>query len=406
MSTQPGKPAEGAQRGAAERSTGRPFVADADGHVIEPVGLWEQYTERKYHSRLPRPILDENGLFCYVVDDTLLMRTASRLSTQPSTSGPRAETKAEEGDYPESGLRPGGWDAKARLADMDLDGMDLAFLYPTAAFFLFEVPDLELQRALCRAYNDWLADYCRAAPDRLVGIALLPLADVEWSIRELERCTERHGFRGVFARPNPYHGRLIQSRAYDPLWACAQSLGVPITVHEGISDSLPTLGRERSESPVLQHLFSHPFEQMTAAATLLLTGVTERYPRLNFVFLESGCGWLPYWLQRMDGHAKTWAHRLPGLKLKPSEYFQRQCFISMDPDDDCAPFVLAQVGSECMVWASDYPHTDHDFPGAVKSTLDILARAPAGAAEKVLGTNPARLYGLSPEQMRRAAVRG
>jgi predicted TIM-barrel fold metal-dependent hydrolase len=338
-------------------------------------------------------VTDENGLFCYIVDDTLLMRTASSLSTQNKTDAAPDPTRGpDEGDYPEE-LRAGGWDAKARIDDMDLDGMDLAFLYPTMAFFLAEVPDVDLQAVLCRAYNDWLADYCRVAPERLIGIALLPLADVSASIAELERCTNEHGFRGAFMRPNPYHGRLIQSRAYDPFWSCAESLGVPITVHEGVSDHLPALGRDRSENPVMHHLTSHPFEQMTACAALVLTGVMERHPGLNFVFLESGCGWLPYWLERMDGHADTWGHKLD-LRMKPSEYFRRQGFISMDPDDECAPGVIDQLGIESMVWASDYPHTDHDFPGAVRETLEILERGPAGAAEQVLDRNPRRLYQL------------
>ena len=387
-----------------EKPMSSSLVIDADGHVIEPLGLWEQYTERKYHHRLPRPVVDENGLFCYVVDDTLLMRTASSLSTQPSGSGPKLDAKKDEGDYPET-VRAGGWDAKARIEDMDLDGMGLAFLYPTMAFFLPEVPDVELQIALCRAYNDWLAEHCKTCPDRLKGIALLPLEDVGASIQELERCTERYGFRGAFVRPNPYGGRLIQSPAYEPLWACAESLGVPITVHEGVSDRLPALGRERSESPVLQHLFSHPFEQMTACAALIFSGVMERHPNLNFVFLESGCGWLPYWLERMDSHAENWAHKIHGLTSKPSETFARQCFISMDPDDECAPFVLAQMGTDSMVWASDYPHTDHEFPGAVRSTREILARSPEGAEEKVLQINPARLYRLTDDEIERAGRR-
>lgn len=372
----------------------KPYVIDADGHVIEPVGLWEAHTERKYHHRLPRPVTDENGLFCYAVDDVLMMRTASRLSTQKDGATPRAVVNPDEGDYPEE-LRPGGWDAKARLEDMDLDGMDLSFLYPTMAFFLAEVPDVELQTVLCRAYNDWLSEYCKADPSRLVGIALLPLADVGASIAELERCTNDLGFRGAFMRPNPYAGRNIQNPAYEPFWDCAQSLGVPITVHEGVSDTLPALGRDRSENPVLQHLFSHPFEQMAAAAGLIMTGVLERHPRLHFVFLESGCGWLPYWLERMDGHAETWSHKLD-IGMKPSEYFRRQCFISMDPDDHCAPGLLRDVGTECVVWASDYPHTDHDFPGAVSETLKILEAGPPGAAQQVLDTNPRRLYGLGP----------
>ena len=370
----------------------KPHVIDADGHVIEPMGLWKAHTERKYHSRLPRPVTDENGLHCYVVDDVYLMRTASSLSTQPRNAAP-TEDATNEGGFPDT-IRSGGWDSKARLADMDLDGMDQSFLYPTMAFFLAEVPDIDLQTALCRAYNDWLADHCRADPNRLVGIALLPLADVDASIHELERCTEQYGFRGAFMRPNPYAGRNIQHPAYEPFWECAESLGVPVTVHEGVSDHLPALGRERSENPVLQHLMSHPFEQMAACAGLIMHGVLERHPKLHFVFLESGCGWLPYWLERMDGHADTWSFKLDAIAMKPSDYFRRQCFVSMDPDDECAPSVLRDVGTDCLVWASDYPHTDHDFPGAVDETLAILERGPEGSAAKVLDENPRRLYNL------------
>jgi predicted TIM-barrel fold metal-dependent hydrolase len=388
--------ASGAAHLAEEvRAMDRPYVIDADAHVIEPLGLWAEYTEQRFHHRLPRPVTDENGLFCYAVDGQLMMRTASRLSTQQQQAvpDPDADAKGDEGHYPEA-LRSGGWDSKARLADMDLDGMDLSFLYPTMAFFLAEVPDVELQTVLCRAYNDWLAEHCKADPSRLIGIALLPLQDVGASIRELERCTNDYGFRGAFMRPNPYGGRNIQNPAYEPFWDCAEALGVPITVHEGVSDSLPTLGRDRSENPVLTHLFSHPFEQMAACAGLIMGGVFERHPRLHFAFLESGCGWLPYWLARMDGHAETWSHKLD-LKRRPSDYFRRQAFISMDPDDECAPSVLRDLGSECMVWASDYPHTDHDFPGTVKATLEILAQGPPGAAQQVLDANPRRLYRLA-----------
>ncbi len=356
-------------------------VIDADGHVIEPPGLWKQYSEQKLWNRLPRPVRDENGLFCYAVGDRLLMRSASRMAMEPRPG--------ESGE-----LRAGGSDPVARLADMDLDGMDVAFLYPTLAFFFPELDDAELHAGLCRAYNRWLADYCKTDPRRLVGIALLPLEDVDESIRELERCAREHGFRGAFARPNPYRGRPLQSPAYDPLFARAAELGVALTVHEGISETLPTLGRERSENPVIQHLMSHPFEQMAACAGLILSGALERHPELRVVFLESGCGWLPYWLERMDGHAQNWRRQLPRLKAKPSEYFRRQCFVSMDPDDACAPAVLAALGDDCVVWASDYPHTDHEFPGAVRSTLEILARAGPGAARAVLEQNPRRLYRL------------
>src|SRR5207237_5240685 len=106
----------------------------------------------------------------------------------------------------------GGWDPQARLRDMDSEGIDLAVLFPSVAFYLPETSDPALTAALCRAYNDWLADYCRAAPSRLFGVAMLPLADIDASIHELERANEKLGFSGALLRTNTYTGRRIHNR--------------------------------------------------------------------------------------------------------------------------------------------------------------------------------------------------
>jgi predicted TIM-barrel fold metal-dependent hydrolase len=358
-------------------------VIDADAHVLEPPGIWGEYLEQRWHEAMPKPTRDADGLFCYRVGGRLLMRTASSLAVAPRDSDGNVRT-----------LPRGAWDPHARLSDMDSEGIDVAVLYPTLAFFFPEVDDPALHAALCRAYNDWLADLMRTDPARLLGVALLPLDDVDASIAELERAVEKLGHRAAFVRPNPYAGRSLSHPAYRPFFECAQSLNVPITVHEGVSDSLPTLGRERSPSPVVRHLFSHPFEQMAACAAILLEGVAERFPRLRFVFLESGSGWLPYWLDRLDGHWETWREKLAEPGGRPSELFRRQCFISMDPEDGVAPLVARSVGDEVLVWASDYPHVDAPFPGAVKQTLETLAELPAASRGRILRENAVRLYAL------------
>lgn len=358
------------------------WVIDADGHVIEPPNLWPEYLEAKFQPRMPRPTRNESGRFCYRVDDRFVMQTASALSVRP-----------KDGSKPLP-LRAGGWDPSARLEDMDSEGIDVAVLFPTLSFFFPELQDAELHAALCRAYNDWLADYCAKAPERLIGVALLPLEDVGEALRELDRAVGTRGLRGAFVRPNPVRGRTLQHPDYDPLWARAAELRVPVTVHEGISDSLPTLGRDRTSNPALQHLMSHSFEQMAACAGLILGGVLERFPNLGFVFLESGAGWLPYWLARMDEHWETWSDHFPAVKTRPSDAFRRQCCIAMDPGDVTALSVLEQVGDDCLVWASDYPHMDAPFPGAVRMLRETLARAPAESQAKVLGGNAARLFAL------------
>jgi predicted TIM-barrel fold metal-dependent hydrolase len=96
----------------------------------------------------------------------------------------------------------------------------------------------------------------------------------------------------------------------------------------------------------------------------------------------------------MDGHFETWSAHLRELRSKPSEYFLRQCFISMDPEDAVAPSVIAQLGDDNLVWASDYPHIDSPFPGAVRQTLEVLAAVPEASRRKVLGANALRLYGI------------
>jgi predicted TIM-barrel fold metal-dependent hydrolase len=358
-------------------------VIDADGHVVEPPTLWAEYVEKPYRHRAPRLAVDERGRPCQLLDDRIIMRHAMLLTLGPDYDFARVE------------FRAGGWDPHARLRDLDSEGIDVVVLFPSISFYLSEVADPGLLAALCRAYNDWLRDYCRAAPERLVGVAMLPLVDVDASIRELERATEQLGFRGAFFRPNPYAGRPIHHPVYERFWERAAALGVPVTVHEGLSDGIPTLGRERFENPAMLHVLSHPFEQMAACAGLIMTGVLDRHPQLRVVFLESGSGWLPYWLDRLDGHWQTWGKLLPALRMKPSEYFKRQCMISTDPEDGVVEAVVRTLGDDCVVWASDYPHPDAHFPGAVGASLETMAGLSPASRAKIFAHNAARLYGLA-----------
>jgi predicted TIM-barrel fold metal-dependent hydrolase len=357
-------------------------VIDADGHVTEPPAIWAEGVEARFRERVFRIALDDDGRPCQLLDGRPVMKHAFLLTLGPDPAHSTYQA------------RPGGFDPHARLVDMDAEGIAVAVLFPSIGLYVSDATDAALMDALCRAYNDWLASYCRAAPERLVGVALLPLLDVAASVRELERAVERLGFRGAFVRPNPYGGRPIHHPDYEPLWTCAERLGVPLTVHEGLSDVAPTLGRERLENPAMLHVLSHPFEQMAACAGLILHGVLERHPALRVAFLESGSGWLPYWLHRLDEHSETWRAILPPLTLQPSEYFRRQCTISTEPGEEMVAAVVEHVGADRVVWASDYPHPDATFPGAVTKTLAAMGGLDRAARAKVLAENAARLYGI------------
>ena len=284
---------------------GHQVVVDADAHVMEPRELWNDYLEGRFRERGPRFAPTERGLNALLIDDQLIAAAAFELSRGASTvASDRPATRH---------ATIGG-----RLADMDSEGITAAVLFPTMGLYLGEVRDLALLAALCRAYNNWLADECAQGQDRLYGAAILPLADIDAAVTELERVIDRYGAKAVMVRPNPANGRPLHHPAYDRLWARAAAADVAVAVHEGWSAGMPTLASDRFDNSAIEHALSHPFEQMAACTGLILTGVLDRHPALRIGFLESGGGWVPYLLHRMDEHFEMWPSFLTQVTMKPS----------------------------------------------------------------------------------------
>jgi predicted TIM-barrel fold metal-dependent hydrolase len=365
-------------------------IIDCDRHVIEPADLWDKYLDTPYKHYVGWHIQPSDGVAARLDDS--YWRGAFKHAVS------------------------GGFDSRSYLADLDREGIDIGVLFSTLGLGFPWYDDLEpdVQDAMCRAYNNWLHDFCSLAPDRMFGMALLPLKDVSLAERELRRAVEELGMRGIFWRPNPHFGRLISDKAYEPLLAAAQQYGVPIGYHEGqhghrvvldggidMSPPRPSwkwLGSGRIETSYLGHSARHPMEQMGAFLTLACEGVFDRYPDLHFAFLESGCGWLPYWLERLDVFYANPVFR-DGYQsqLTPSAYFKRgQCYISSEAEESETLGMLARtVGEECLMWASDYPHRDAvmyfpDTPAGVTENQHISAEL----KHKVLWENPARFYRL------------
>jgi predicted TIM-barrel fold metal-dependent hydrolase len=167
-------------------------------------------------------------------------------------------------------------------------------------------------------------------------------------------------------------------------------------VHEGSSVVLPTLGSDRPFNPLVLHAVSHTFEEMLACAQLIAFGVLERHPELRVVFLESGGGWAPFWLERLDEQAESFGGFCPEMRLAPSEYFARQCWISFEVDERTLPVLAPVVGERRVVWGSDYPHHDATFPGAVDALCRTTQSMDAEARRLVLGANATELYRLPP----------
>lgn len=288
--------------------------------------------------------------------------------------------------------------AREYLRCMDAEGIDAVVLYPSMGLFVPFLPELAPAQSAqaCRAYNEWIAEYCSTDPRRLAGIGIVPLADVGFAVKEARHAASL-GLPGVMARPNHLYGRSLGARDYDPLYDALQEARLVLAVHEGLGVRGPTIGRDVSETFAVRHAMSHPMEQMAAMASLVLEGALERHDTLRVAFLESGTGWLPYWLARLDAHDE-WMEEseTAALSLTPSEYFARQCVICSDPDDPLAAWVVSQVGADHMMWASDFPHPDALYPEAVTSFLKESAEHGLGGADldTVLWDTPVRFYGL------------
>lgn len=367
-----------------------PFrIIDADGHVMEPSGMWERYMEPRFRDRAPRVAVRPDGRAGFL--------SGGRLSPRHEcvSTAMRAAFAARVREHLGAYLAA-GYDPASQVRAMDAGGIEVAFLYPTQGLYVAAIDDLdpELAIAICRAYNDWIADFCAFAPVRLRPVGMLvALHEPALAVAEAERLAAR-SFAAVFVRPNPVRGRTLDDAAYAPLWAACERLGLAVGVHEGVGAHLPSAGADRFRSFFACHVASHPVEQMLAMLALIGGGVLERHPRLRVAFLESGCGWLPYWLWRMDEHWEQTAgiDGEPALPARPSEYFRRQCWISCEPDEPYLPQVLDFIGVDRLLFASDYPHPDHKWPETAEAMLALPV--PDTAKRRILWDNPAALYGV------------
>ena len=352
-------------------------IIDADCHVIEPQEIWTEYLEPKFHQYAPKNWeFQEKPIFHKVSDDLWQAAISIRDNYYQNE---------EKGDY----------DPHERVQVMEHLGVDVSFLYPTTGLWILAIDTMEpqLAGALTRAYNNWLRDFCNYNPDKLRGVGAISLHDPHTMIAELHRVVE-FGWQAIFLRPNPVKGRVLSDRIYEPFWTECERLNIAVAIHEGTHSRLPTTGSDRFNSRFALHACSHPMEQMMAMLALIEGGVMERHPNLRFAFLEAGCGWLPYWLWRLDEEYENLAWEVQeNVKMPPSEYFRRQCFIGVEPSEPYLPQLIKFIGADNLLFGTDYPHIDHN-PHIVQDALNLEATLDQSTLEKIFWHNPRRFYGF------------
>jgi len=373
-------------------------VADSDMHVMEPADLWQRYMDPSWEHAAPVGLSEIERDIRVKVKNAVMLRLGR---IRPRAQG--RPWKAEQvSAFAHAQAR--NWDAKSQVTAMDVEHLDSTVLFPSRGLFVLALQSTEhvgpdglepdLAAAIARAYNDWMADFVREcdAPGRVFGAAMLAPHDVHGAAEELERNVER-GFKAAFLTPGLVDNKPWHDPKYDPIWRAAERLDVPVCFHGGGTTYLkPDFAfSEYLDRLMLWHAFNQPLGIMFVATCFTAGGILERFPTLRVGLLEGNCSWAPFMLYRLDEHWEWMGkYEAPDVRLAPSEYFLRNCFVSCEADEAVARHYFEDFGDDNVLFSTDYPHADSKYPNATETFLSLPFDT--STKRKVLWDNYARLY--------------
>jgi predicted TIM-barrel fold metal-dependent hydrolase len=337
-------------------SNGHEILISADSHVMEPHDLWEKGVPEALRADAPR--------------------------FKPIPVGESFQK------------HPGGQDPHARIKEMETDGLSAEVLYPTLALTLFALDDARMQEACFRVYNDWLINYCRIAPKRLVGSAAISLYDAERGIAEMERC-KKGGLNGVTIWEVPHPDLPFHSDHYNKFWDAAADMEMPVSLHiltghSYFKDPNRRQGVEHYRGSVNLKLL----DNANALFELIFYGILKHHPKLKIVIVEAEVGWLPFLLQQWDYYWRRFKDRNPPpIDEEPSAYFKRQVYATFF-NDSVGGRCLEWWGAENCMWSNDFPHENSTWPNSRKVIQRDLGYLPPDRRAKLVCLNVAKLYNL------------
>ena len=370
-------------------------MISSDSHIIEPPDLWTDRIDPAFADRAPRVVREETGDWWYIDG----RRSMSFLGVQ---AGDRFEKDATELIIEASwdDVRPGAYDPARFITENETDGIIASIIYPSEALLAYGIADSALCSATMAAYNDFIAEFCAHDAARLKGIALINVDDVAAGVAEMTRCREL-GLAGAMITVLPPADRPYDHPSYEPVWAAAVDLGMPLSMHVATGrqfasaalDDEPDVRRVTEAAFYLQDHFVRK-----SLGEMIFGGVFERHPGLRVGSVEHEVGWIPFWLGQMD-YTYTerplrgdW-HRFADPDTRPSHFFGSNCFVSFQ--EDAVGVRMRDVfGVHTLMWGSDYPHTESTFPRSKAIVEEILADVPEAEQAMIVRDNVAALYGF------------
>lgn len=348
---------------------------DADAHVVEARELVGECIKRWPDT--------------FVLSSDIGVRIEGRRYPEPE--GPGAGCPPLDGLSKVEGINP--FTPEGALADADRDGIDHMVFYPSFGLCAPSIQERRIAVGFARLYNEWLADWCRRGHGRFHGVAVAPIEYVDDAVAVL-RDARKLGLVAAMIPP-ALRTRNLDHADLDPFYAAACDLDLALGVHGAPGIHLPKIGVDRFTNYIQVHCVSFPFDQMAAMTALVSGGVFERHPKLRVAFLEAGVGWVPYFVERLHEHYEKRGHWIPnGWQRDPRAYVEAgNVWVSSEPEECMLPAVAAALGDDFIMYASDYPHWDGDWPESTKPLRERTDVSEAVRA-KVAGANARRFYGL------------
>jgi len=375
-------------------------LISADSHIVEPPDMYAGRIAPKFRDRAPkmerRKTPTGREYDAWVIDGLQVGTLGAVMQ-----AGQRFEDPSQIdflGVWED--VRKGGYDPHAMIKENEEDGVWGSCLQPSQGLFWYRLADSELLSAICGAYNDWITDFCKPYPERLKGIGMLNVDDVDEACQELERC-KKLGLVGVFIPVSPLPDKPYRHPVYERLWWTAQDADMPLLMH---------IATNRAGVPGCE--FTINVGELTGAgrsttdhwvryslSAMLFAGVFDRYPRLKVGSVEHEAAWIPHWLKQMDFtyrerpvFTKGWKSREGML---PSDYWRRNMFVEF-MEDDLGLEMRTHIGVATMLWWSDFPHAESTWPKSQNFLEHIFAGVPEGDRRKITSDNAAKLFGFRP----------
>jgi Predicted metal-dependent hydrolase of the TIM-barrel fold len=373
----------------------RPAIISCDGHATGRPEDYVPYIEPRYRDQY---------------DEFVRVLEAARVARAEATQEGRSLFSKEgvDGFTAATGnARDGEWNSRLRTDVLDGEGVVAEVLFPNngVPFGGFgESAQHELRGAGNRAYDRWLLDFANDTPGRRAALAMLTVHDLDATVAEIVWARD-NGMKGVIIPTVPGEGLPpYYDECYDRMWAACQDCELPVHIHGG--SGTPSYGDYGAVS-MLVYATETVYFAHRPLWFLIWGGVLERFGRMKLVFTESRCDWVPSTLVYLDAiySQPYFSHIRQTVKLKPSEYWERQCYVAasfMGPDESA---IRHEVGLSKLMWGADYPHLEGTWPRTRKSLARCFRGIPAGEVRAILTDNPARLYGFDVDALQPIADR-